>query len=646
MCGIAGFVDPSDHDASRIMDAMLGAIYHRGPDGEGSFVSRDASFAVGMRRLSIIDLQTGDQPIWNETKNIGVVFNGEIYNYKELTAALSARGHTFRTHSDTEVLVHLYEEYGDDMVGHLRGMFAFCIFDLDRRVLFFARDYFGQKPLYYTKNGPRFGFASEIKALLALPWVDRQLDRDAFLDYVCWLSLPPPRTHYRNIWKLPAGCCARLSIDTNDLAIRRFWQLDQSPSPDLTSEEEAYARLDETLADSISKHLRADVPIGILLSSGLDSFAILSYAQKELGSAVNTFSVGFGNADSELEGAAKAAHEAKSLHHQLELTVDDFAASIDKALYLLDEPIGDPACFAVLRLCELARGHVKVLLSGEGSDELFAGYEARYLGALDTLNRSEPLRRLGALLPAPNSPWESSRWQRLLARAHSTAGGELVNLRSEGFPGDVRHPRGLKDDQRNRLFERSRMISRDSFRVQPDRLGSLLAFDVDWQLPESLLQKADKMSMGASIELRAPFLDIEVAKLATRIPSHLKLPKTGPGKQVLRRMLASRFPSRTVPVVKKGFPIPLREWMTGPLREQIQAELFSSRSSILQQLDGGLLRKAWDDFLGGWDGGRVFYSLWLYEKWVKGKSDTRNPSLTGSAAQSHFPILSEVQPSA
>ncbi|WP_128923997.1 asparagine synthase (glutamine-hydrolyzing) [Bradyrhizobium guangxiense] len=617
MCGIAGLVDRSGSVAPELLSAMLDQIYHRGPDGEGAFLCPERAFAIGMRRLSIIDLQSGDQPIWNEAHDVGVVFNGEIYNYKELTRSLEGRGHIFRTRSDTEVLVHLYEEYGQDMVQHLRGMFAFCIFDLRNGTLLLARDHFGQKPLYYTKQHGKLAFASEISALRAVPWVDLAIDREAFLDYTCWLSLPPPRTHYRNILKLPAGCCAQFSLDSCELKISRYWQFGQGSVADLVDERAAIAQLDTVLGESISMHLRADVPVGVLLSSGLDSFAILNYAQEIVGGSISTFSVGFDSSDSELNGAELVARQSKSRHHALKLNERHFVENLDRVLRHLGEPIGDPACFAVLLLCELARNHVKVLLSGEGSDELFAGYEGRYLGAMSTLDRSESLRMLARVLPSASSPWETSRWQRLLARVHSSSGQEFVNLRSEGFPGDARQPRGHSRVQRSLLFNRSVAISEQMFRHYPDRLSSLLAFDMEWQLPESLLQKADKMSMGASIELRAPFLDVEVARLAARVPSELKLPRSGPGKRILRRLLKQRFPDRHVPLVKKGFPIPLQEWMTGPLREQVEDELFSSRSTVLNHLDPKLLRKAWNDFLNGWEGARVFYSLWLYERWTK-----------------------------
>ena len=615
MCGIAGFIDRAEPDPRRTLRNMLDAIVHRGPDGEGCHVDDTCGLAMGMRRLSIIDLEGGAQPIWNEDESVGVVFNGEIYNYVELRRELEKNGHRFRTHSDTEVLVHLYEEAGTSMFDRLRGMFAFCILDQKHRKVLLARDHFGQKPLYYTCSKDRFAFASELKSLLWLPWVRRELDPDAFLDYAAWLSLPAPRTHLRGVQKLGAGHFLELALDSpGDGTPARYWQYRLDEDPDLTDTNEAIRILDHALSESVRIHLRADVPVGVLLSSGLDSRTVAAYAQDFTGGTVQTFTVGFGDEDSELSGAAEVAREIRSHHHALELGPRDLGDSIERIARLLDEPVGDPACFAVLKVCELARGHVKVLLSGEGSDELLGGYEGRYAGMLSTMERSEPIRRFGNFFPR-GLLFSSSRWQRLFARARSSRASEVASLRIEGLPGDVRTPRAMNAPQLRRLQERTFPIGGEVFRRQRDRLSELLAFDLDWQLPESLLQKADKMSMGASIELRTPILDREIAAVAARIPSNLKLSPGGPGKWILRQTLARKL-KRPAECPKKGFPVPLAQWFRGPLREQIESTLFASDSAVCSQLDRRLLRDAWDDLLASrWDGARAFYSLWLYETW-------------------------------
>jgi len=385
--------------------------------------------------------------------------------------------------------------------------------------------------------------------------------------------------------------------------------------PDLTVLEPAVEELDAVLRDSVKVHLRADVPVGVLLSSGLDSRTVVTYAQELQEGRMQTFTVGFGGPDSETQGAAATAREIQSKHHTLELTSDDFLHSLDRIAWHLDEPVGDPAAFAVLKVCELARGHVKVLLSGEGSDELFAGYNTRYLGMLSALQRSEKLRRFATVLPAADPAGKPSRWQRLGLRAHQSRASEAVSLRLEGFPGDVRHPHGLTADQLRRLHRRTDTIAGSAYRSQRDMLSELQMLDINWQLAESLLQKADKMSMGASIELRTPILDLRVAELAARIASPLKLPPGGPGKLVLRHCLARKL-REPIDRPKRGFPVPLRDWFTGPLREPLEAVLFAKDSACLEYLDRPLLRAAWDDFqAGAWDGAHTLYALWIYEVW-------------------------------
>ncbi|MDR3406413.1 MAG: asparagine synthase (glutamine-hydrolyzing) [Chthoniobacter sp.] len=618
MCGIAGFIDPSlsAEEGAAHLQRMLDLLAHRGPDGAGTYVA--PGLGLGMRRLSIIDLEGGSQPIWNENESIGVVFNGEIYNYLELRRELIAGGHEFRTHTDTEVLVHLYEQLGDAMFAKLRGMFAFALLDTNQNRLLLARDHFGQKPLYYASNGERLAFASELKSLFTLPWVDRDRDPEAFLDYVSWLSLPSPRTHFRHIRKLPAGCF--LSVPLRGLQSfepHRYWRYELDEVPDLTALEPAVEELDACLRDSVKVHLRADVPVGVLLSSGLDSRVVTTYAQELQEGKMQTFSVGFGGPDSEAQGAAITAREIGAKHHGLELTSDDLLHNIERIAWHLDEPVGDPAAFAVLKVCEFARGHVKVLLSGEGSDELFAGYDARYLGIMATLKRSEKLRRFAPLVPAADPASRPSRWQRLGIRTHHTRASEAVTLRIEGLPGDVRRLHGLTADQLRRLRRRADTIAESVYRPQRDVLSELLALDLDWQLAESLLQKADKMSMGASIELRTPILDVRVAALAARMSSSLKLPPAGPGKLVLRHCLSRKI-HEPLDRPKRGFPVPLRDWFQGPLREPLEAALFASDSACLAQLDRTLLRAAWDDFQAGtWDGAHTLYALWIYEVWQR-----------------------------
>lgn len=615
MCGIAGFLEKSwsEKEARARLGAMLERIVHRGPDGEGAHVS--AGVAIGMRRLSIIDLAGGGQPIWNEDETIGVVFNGEIYNYLELRAELEGRGHAFRTHGDTEVLVHLFEEEEEALVRRLRGMFAFAILDLRKRRLFLARDHFGQKPLYYFAGGGRFAFASELKSLLMLPFVPRDLDPDALLDFATWLSLPPPRTHFRHIRKLAAG--SHLTVALADADVRgptKFWSFEMHKAPEIADLAAAVEKLDAAFSESIRFHFRADVPVGVLLSSGLDSRTVAAFARHLHPDGISTFSVGYDEEGSELEGAGLTARELATDHHELTITGTGIGQWIDRLAWHLDEPIGDPAVFAVWQVCRFARERVKVLLSGEGADELFAGYDFKYRSHLATIERTDTMRRFAGWLPATDEPFPATRLGRLRRRARTLRETGIVELRAQGFPGDQRHPRGLAPAQLVRLRRREAELGRQQVRPQRDLLSTLLAFDVDWMLPESLLQKADKMSMAASIELRTPFIDVPLADIAAQFDSRLKL---GPdiGKIVLRQCLARRVPE-PLNRPKKGFPMPLGRWLRGSLREQVESEIFSANAALFGGLDRTLVRRAWDDFQAGqWDGALTFHSLWLYEAW-------------------------------
>jgi asparagine synthase (glutamine-hydrolysing) len=616
MCGIAGFIHPAipEEEARACLVRMLDLIAHRGPDGEGMHTAA-GGVAIGMRRLSIVDLEGGAQPVWNEDRTIGVVFNGEIYNHLELRAALEARGHRLHTQCDTEVLVHLYEDLGEAMLARLRGMFAFAILDLRQRRLFVARDHFGQKPLYYYARGGAFAFASELKSLLTLPFVPRETDPEALLDYATWLSLPPPRTHFRHIRKLAAGCHLTIPLDPTGVGEPvRYWRFDVQDPADIFDLDEGVEAIDAALDESIRMHFRADVPVGVLLSSGLDSRTVTAYARELNPEGVSTFSVGYAEEGSELEGARATAEELDTDHHELRISGPGIGEAIERVAWHLDEPIGDPAAFAVWEVCRFAREQVKVLLSGEGADELFAGYDVKYRSQLHALERSETIRRLLGWVPGTREPFPASRLGRLRRRARTSLEAEIVALRTQGFPGDVRSPRGVTPEQLARIRRREAEIGRALVRRQRDLLSALLAFDVDWLLAESLLQKADKMSMAASIELRTPFIDLPLASVAARLDSSLKLSEDT-GKVVLRACLRRKIAEpRYRP--KRGFALPLSRWMRGDLREQVEATLFSSRSVCLGVLDRAAVRRAWDDFQARrWDGALVFYSLWLYEAW-------------------------------
>ncbi len=625
MCGIAGFVTRDlggEGLAEGLLGAMLDTIVHRGPDGEGVLLCPELGYFAGMRRLSIIDLEGGGQPIANEDGSVSVLFNGEIYNHVELRVELEGKGHVFRTRSDTEVLVHLYEEHGAGLVHKLRGMFAFALLDRARGRLLLARDHFGQKPLYYHVGGGRLAFASELKALLELPFVPVEPDGGALLDYVSWFSLPPGETHLRGVRKLPAGCLMEVELGRElEVSSRVYWRFEQAEDGFGGGMDEAAEEAGRQLQDSVGVHLRSDVPVGVLLSSGLDSKLIGVTAGGLHCEGLATFTAGYDEEGSEFEGAAQTAHLMGSRHHEVRISAEDLAADVGRVAWHLDEPVADPAAFAVLRVCELARQHVKVLLSGEGADELFAGYAQRYEGMLQTLQRSDKLRRLALFLPRPGVPFPGSRLGRMSRRAHTSREMEMLALRVEGLPGDVRRVAGLNEEQLQRLLRREEELAERLIRRQRDDLHTLLALDMDWQLAESLLQKADKMSMAASIELRTPFLDVRLAEFAARVPSGMKL-SDGIGKRVLRRHLARLDATESEQRPKRGFPIPLDAWFRGPLRDQVHDEVFREGAAWRGVLDDRLIRDCWRDLQSGAGSyGRVFYALWLYERWVGGLSE-------------------------
>jgi asparagine synthase (glutamine-hydrolysing) len=620
MCGIVGFIDAgvSKETSWGRLVGMTDLIVHRGPDGRGLFQDAAAGLALGMRRLSIIDLAGGDQPIWNETGTVGVVFNGEIYNYIELRDELERRGHQFKTHSDTEVLVHGYEEYGRSLLSKLRGMFAFATYDRAKRRLFLARDHFGQKPLYYCVQGNRFAFASEIKALLHLPWVPREFDEEAFLDYVSWHSTAAPQTHYRSICKFPAAPCMDIDLASPSFKFERYWDYPAKTSngaAKITDMAEAVDALERVFADSVRIHLRADVPVGILLSGGLDSRSVATFAVEAGLRELQSFTVGYDEPGSEHLEAEKTAKQLGTRHHTVLVTAEDFAANLETVAWHLDDPVADPAAFAVLTVCRYANRHVKVLLGGEGSDELLGGYAGRYKGMMETIGRSNGYRWLSTLSPRQGWAFPTTRWGRFWQRVHSTQGRDIVALRMEGFPGDVRDPAGLTTAQLDRLSTRSEELAKRFYRPMGDMLAEMTSVDVGWQLADSLLLKADKMSMAASIELRCPFLDREVADVAARIDSKLKLSPDGRGKLPLRHCMERRFPGE-LNRPKQGFPMPLAKWFLGPLHEPLREAVFRRGAAWREFLDGGRIESAWNAFASGRHELAVsFYALWLYEAW-------------------------------
>lgn len=576
MCGICGIYQYNSGEPvnEQLMRNMLGVIRHRGPDDQGIHIDQD--LATGMRRLSIIDLVGGKQPIHNEDGSIVVVFNGEIYNYRELTQQLQQRGHSFTTASDTEVIVHLYEELGDNCVHELRGMFAFALWDSKQRRLLIARDRLGIKPLYYTTAGKRLVFGSEVKAILQHPRVSATLNVEALSNFLSLKYVPAPQTMFKDIYSLPPGHI--LTCDRNGVQVRPYWDLSFANHWNGQHSEEDYAeQLEALLRESVRLRLRSDVPFGAFLSGGIDSSTVVALMSQFLDEPVKTFSVGFesaGKAADELPYARLIAQQFGTDHHEIIVRHQDFTRFAEKVIWHLDQPIADQATIATYMVSELASRHVKMVLTGEGGDELFAGY-ARYAGerlsplfemipgparslALAASASLPGLRRPKLALYALCQPDETGRlanWFPLFNREMKVA------LLSEELK------RELNGSSADHVF--GQYLSRTDA-THP--LNRMLYVDTKLWLPDFLLLRGDKLSMAASLEARVPLLDHKLVEFAASLPPHLKLNRLI-RKYLLKRVSRTLIPAEIIDRKKEGFPIPISSWFRYEARSFVRDTL-------------------------------------------------------------------------
>ncbi len=569
MCGIAGILnfDPSRLAPADVLDRMLGSIIHRGPDDEGRLI--DGELAMGMRRLSIIDLAEGGQPIFDESGRYAVVFNGEIYNYRELRQQLLSSGHTLKTHSDTEVIVHLYEEFGTECLSHLRGMFAFAIWDGRTRELFIARDRLGIKPLYFFNRGDTLLFGSEIKALLQHPAVSTSLDRRALSDYLSLKYVPAPRTLFDGIQSLLPG--HYMIARDRKLETRAYWDLSFRKSETPSSEDEYAEELEALLRESVRLRLRSDVPFGAFLSGGVDSSLIVALMAAELNEPVKTFSIGFAGSagHDELPYAKLAADRFGCEHHTLVTTSQHFLQHAERVLWHLDQPIADQATVATYLVAGLAQEHVKMVLTGEGGDELFAGY-ARYQGEqYSAWTRHCPgflgngVRRVMSTLPGMR--------RGKLAISALTFRDEATRF-ANWFP-------LFGDDAKASLLSEWPVEQSSGARHVFDRLlkqcdaekslDRMLYCDTKAWLVDYLLLRGDKLTMANSLEARVPLLDHKLVEFAASLPAEFKL-HGGRRKHLLKRVAADLLPLPIVSRRKQGFPIPIDEWLRNEARPMMR----------------------------------------------------------------------------
>jgi asparagine synthase (glutamine-hydrolysing) len=563
--------DPRAQVDLDLIEAMTAALAHRGPDGKGTYIH--GPIAMGHTRLSIIDLATGDQPIYNEDRSVAIVFNGEIYNYKELRQELLQRGHRFATESDTEVIVHLYEDLGDRCVDSLNGMFAFAIWDAKRSRVFAARDRLGERPLYYCQHRDRLLFASELKAILRDPSVPREIALESLDDYLAYGYIPAPGTIFQGIRKLCAGEC--LVWEQGRLTTHPYWSV-QFPAEPRRDEAAYIEELRALLDDSVRLRLRADVPVGALLSGGLDSNGVVALASLQLERPLQTFSVGFAETEfDELALARLTAERYRTDHHEITVSATDLSVFGDLVEHF-DEPFGDPSALPTYYIAREARRFVKVCISGDGGDEVFAGYR-HYPQALRdaTVDRiPEVLRRAvfgaaAALVP------DHVRGKGLLRRLAASSASRYQR-RLGVFALEERH-RLLQPDIARAVCSDARLFE-EYFRGDGrDALSTFQLVDQKTYLPEDVLVKVDRAAMKSALEVRIPFLDHRVVELVNAMPADLKI-RGGTQKYILRRLLRHIVPPEILAGRKRGFGIPIKHWFRGELRAFARERLLSPSS--------------------------------------------------------------------
>jgi asparagine synthase (glutamine-hydrolysing) len=597
MCGIAGVmefnrraeVDP------QVLRRMCAAMAHRGPDDEG--IHTEGGVGIAMRRLSIIDVAAGHQPLSNEDGTIWIVFNGEIYNHAALREQLQARGHRYRTHCDTETIVHLFEEYGRDCVQHLRGMFAFAIWDSRKKRLLVARDRLGIKPLYYRATADSFLFGSEIKVILAHPGVEARFHRASLPEYLAFGYLSGEETFYEGILKLMPGHTLELD-ESGEIKIQQYWDLHLAEA-DVSHADNYYVqKYREMLEEAVRSHLMSDVPLGVFLSGGLDSSAIAALMTKIRRAPVETFSVGYSeHACSELPYARTVAKHLNSIHHEVMVSRQEFFGALPNLIWHEDEPIAWPSSVALYFVARLARERVKVVLTGEGSDETLGGYTryafTRRNAAFDRVYR--------AMFPAMlrrqirESILDSSMIHATIRRklSHTFVALDGTSWSSFYFDnffsafGAAEQQELLSDDFAADLGDGTayRHVIDYWERSSGDMLQRLLYTDIKTYLVE-LLMKQDNMSMAASVESRVPFLDHVLVEFAANIPAKFQL-RGMAGKRILKKAVEDLLPHSIIYRPKLGFPTPWSGWLAGPQLDTIQEMLLESRS-----MDRGLFKRS------------------------------------------------------
>jgi len=626
MCGVVGLFDTrgkSEIDR-KLLECMNQTLFHRGPD-EGKLYT-EPGLGLGHRRLSIIDISDGQQPLFNEDGSVVVVFNGEIYNFQELAAELTELGHTFHTHSDTEVIVHGWEEWGENCVDHFRGMFAFGLWDRNQETLFLARDRLGIKPLYYAFLGDgTFIFASELKGLLAHPNLSREMDPHAIEEYFSFGYVPEPKTIFKQAFKLSPGHSLTLCHGQSEVQQQQYWDVPFSSQSSIDTQE-AQEELIVRLKEAVKIRLMSEVPLGAFLSGGVDSSAVVAMMADLMKDSVKTCSISFGDpAFNEAQYAQKVADQFHTQHHVEQVSKDDFDL-IDKLASLYDEPFADSSAMPTYRVCELAKKRVTVALSGDGGDENLAGYrryrwhlyEDRLRSALTQKIRKPLFSLLGNLYPKAD-------WAPKFLRAKST----FESLARDSVEGYFHSVSIMGDKMRQNLFSSSFKRNLQSYQAVEvlrfhaskcpvqDPLSQVQYLDMKTYLVGDILTKVDRASMAHSLEVRVPILDHKLVEWISSLPPSLKL-QGHEGKYIFKKSLEGYLPNDILYRDKMGFAVPLASWFRGPLRKRVYKALMGPTLANTGIFNQAFLKEMLDQHQSGRrDYSAPLWTLLMFESFLR-----------------------------